>query len=50
MLEFHRRIKTSWRKESKARAWQATVQKSLSREERSHPYFWASFSMLGDAR
>ena len=50
MLEFHRRIKTSWRKESKARAWQAAVQQSLSREERSHPYFWASFSMLGDAR
>jgi CHAT domain-containing protein len=50
MLEFHRRIKSSWRKESKARAWQAAVQQSLSREERRHPYFWASFSMSGDAR
>ena len=49
-LEFHRRIKASWRKESKARSWQAAVQQSLSREERRHPYFWAGFSMLGDAR
>ncbi|HKQ75222.1 MAG TPA: tetratricopeptide repeat protein [Blastocatellia bacterium] len=50
MLEFHRRVKTSWRKESKARSWQAAVQQLLSREERSHPYFWAGFSVLGDAR
>jgi len=49
-LEFHRRLKTSWGKESKARAWQAAVQQLLSREERRHPYFWAGFSMLGDAR
>jgi CHAT domain-containing protein/tetratricopeptide (TPR) repeat protein len=49
-LEFHRRVKASWRKESKARTWQAAVQQSLSREERRHPYFWAGFSMLGDAR
>lgn len=49
-LEFHRRIKASWRKESKAKAWQSAVQQSLSREERRHPYFWAGFSMLGDAR
>ncbi|MGH9767295.1 MAG: CHAT domain-containing protein, partial [Blastocatellia bacterium] len=50
MLVFHRRVKTSWRKESKARTWQAAVQQSLGREERRHPYFWAGFSMLGDAR
>lgn len=49
-LEFHRRIKASWRKESKARTWQEAVRQSLSREERRHPYFWAGFSMLGDAR
>jgi len=49
-LEFHRRIKSSWRKESKARTWQSAVRQSLSREERRHPYFWAGFSMLGDAR
>jgi CHAT domain-containing protein len=49
-LEFHRRIISSWRKESKARTWQAAVQQSLSREERRHPYFWAGFSVLGDAR
>jgi CHAT domain-containing protein len=49
-LEFHRRVKASWRKESKARNWQAAVQQSLSREERRHPYFWAGFSVLGDAR
>jgi tetratricopeptide (TPR) repeat protein/CHAT domain-containing protein len=49
-LEFHRRIIPSWRKESKARTWQAAVQQSLSREERRHPYFWAGFSVLGDAR
>jgi tetratricopeptide (TPR) repeat protein len=49
-LEFHRRVKASWRKESKARTWQAAVQQSLSREERRHPYFWAGFSVLGDAR
>lgn len=49
-LEFHRRVKASWRRESKARTWQAAVQQSLTREERRHPYFWAGFSMLGDAR
>ena len=49
-LEFHRRIKASWRKESKARTWQEAVRHSLSLEERRHPYFWAGFSMLGDAR
>jgi CHAT domain-containing protein len=49
-LEFHRRIKASWRKESKAGTWQDAVRQSLSREERRHPYFWAGFSMLGDAR
>jgi tetratricopeptide (TPR) repeat protein len=49
-LEFHRRIKASWRKESKAGTWQEAVRQSLSREERRHPYFWAGFSMLGDAR
>jgi len=50
MLEFHRRIKMSWRKESKARAWQAAVQQALNREEYRDPYFWAGFAMLGDAR
>jgi CHAT domain-containing protein len=49
-LEFHRRLKASWRKEPKARTWQEAIQQSLSREERRHPYFWAGFSMLGDAR
>ncbi|MGH9751963.1 MAG: CHAT domain-containing protein [Blastocatellia bacterium] len=49
-LEFHRRVNASWRKESKARTWQAAVGQSLSREDRRHPYFWAGFSMLGDAR
>ena len=49
-LEFHRRIKTSWRKESKAAAWQAAVRRILNREEYRHPYFWAGFAMLGDAR
>jgi CHAT domain-containing protein/Tfp pilus assembly protein PilF len=49
-LEFHRRIISSWRKESKARTWQEAVRQSLSREERRHPYFWAGFSVLGDAR
>ncbi len=50
MLEFHRRIKASWRKESKARSWQVAVQQTLGREERSHPYFWAGISVVGDAR
>jgi len=49
-LEFHRRIKASWRKESMAGTWQAAVRQSLIREERRHPYFWAGFSVLGDAR
>ena len=55
-LEFHRRIKSAFasgapgRRESKARIWQAAVRQSLSREERRHPYFWAGFSILGDAR
>jgi tetratricopeptide (TPR) repeat protein/CHAT domain-containing protein len=49
-LEFHRRIISSWRKESKAGTWQAAVRQSLSREDRRHPYFWAGFSVLGDAR
>ncbi len=50
MLEFHRQIKTSWGKQSKAEAWQAAVRQSLNREEYRHPYFWAGFAMLGDAR
>jgi tetratricopeptide (TPR) repeat protein len=49
-LEFHRRIRSSWRKESKARTWQSAVRQFLGREERRHPYFWAGFSILGDAR
>ncbi|MBO0860673.1 MAG: tetratricopeptide repeat protein [Chloracidobacterium sp.] len=55
-LEFHRRIKSAFasgapgRRESKARIWQAAVKQSLSHEERRHPYFWAGFSILGDAR
>jgi CHAT domain-containing protein len=52
-LEFHRRVisaSTPGRKESKAKAWQSAVKQSLSREERRHPYFWAGFSILGDAR
>jgi tetratricopeptide (TPR) repeat protein len=49
-LEFHRRIISSWRKEPMAGTWQAAVRQSLGREERRHPYFWAGFSMLGDAR
>jgi CHAT domain-containing protein/Tfp pilus assembly protein PilF len=50
MLEFHRQIKTSWGKRSKAEAWQAAAQQWLNREEYRHPYFWAGFAMLGDAR
>jgi CHAT domain-containing protein len=52
-LEFHRQIKSSLasrRKESKARAWQSAVRQALGREDRSHPYFWAGFLVLGDAR
>jgi CHAT domain-containing protein len=49
-LEFHRRIISAWRKESKAKSWQSAVRQSLSREDRRHPYFWAGFSILGDAR
>ena len=50
MLEFHRQIKTSWGKRSKAEAWQAAVRQLLNREEYRHPYFWAGFAMLGDGR
>jgi tetratricopeptide (TPR) repeat protein len=53
VLEFHRRANSlwdSWRKESKAKVWQSAVKQSLGREERRHPYFWAGFSILGDAR
>jgi CHAT domain-containing protein len=50
MLEFHRQIKTSWGKRSKAEAWQAAARQWLNREEYRHPYFWAGFAMLGDAR
>jgi tetratricopeptide (TPR) repeat protein len=49
-LEFHRRITSAWRKESKAKSWQSAVMRSLGREDRRHPYFWAGFSLLGDAR
>jgi CHAT domain-containing protein len=52
-LEFHRRVisaSTPGRKESKAKAWQSAVKQSFSREDRRHPYFWAGFSILGDAR
>lgn len=50
ILEFHRRIKTSGSKESKAGIWQAAVNQLLKREESRHPHFWAGFSVLGDAR
>jgi CHAT domain-containing protein len=50
MLEFHRQTKTSWGKRSKAEAWQAAAREWLNREEYRHPYFWAGFAMLGDAR
>lgn len=50
MLEFHRQIKTSWRRLSKAEAWQAAAREWLNREEYRHPYFWAGFALLGDAR
>ncbi|MGE0126938.1 MAG: CHAT domain-containing protein [Blastocatellales bacterium] len=50
ILEFHRRIKTSGSKDSKAGAWQSSVNQLLKREEYRHPYFWAGFSALGDAR
>src|SRR5262249_2768007 len=49
-LDFHTRIKSAWRRESKAKTWQSAVKQSLSREDRRHPYFWAGFSILGDAR
>lgn len=50
MLEFHRRIRTSGSRESKAGAWQAAVQQLFKREEYRRPYYWAGFSVLGDAR
>ena len=52
-LEFHRRVislRGAWRRESKAKIWQAAVKQSLNREDRRHPYFWAGVSILGDAR
>ncbi len=50
MVEFHRHLISSWRKQSKAQAWQSAIQQLLNREEYRHPHFWAGFAVLGDAR
>jgi CHAT domain-containing protein/tetratricopeptide (TPR) repeat protein len=50
MFEFHRNLKNFQQKQSKAQSWQSAVQQLLDREEYRHPYFWAGFAMLGDAR
>ena len=47
MGEFHRALKAS---KQPARSWQTAVKQMLDREDRRHPYFWAGFQLLGDAR
>jgi CHAT domain-containing protein len=48
--EYHRTLKSGWRRESKAKSWQAAVRRSIASDDHSHPYFWAGFTVMGDAR
>ncbi|MGH9838995.1 MAG: CHAT domain-containing protein, partial [Blastocatellia bacterium] len=47
MPAFHRALNTSGKI---AKSWQAAVKQAMSREEHRHPYFWAGYQLLGDAR
>jgi CHAT domain-containing protein len=48
MLEFHRNLREQ--KSSKAQAMQAAALKLLRRSEYQHPFYWAGFVVMGDAR
>jgi CHAT domain-containing protein len=47
MPAFHRELQTS---KQPARAWQTALRQLMAREEFRHPFFWAGFQLLGDAR
>jgi len=47
MPAFHRALNASGQK---AKSWQAAVKQLMAREDRRHPYFWAGYQFLGDAR
>jgi len=49
MSDFYRALK-SQSGNQKSQAWQSAVNQLLRRGEFSHPYYWAGFEMLGDAR
>jgi CHAT domain-containing protein len=48
MLEFHRNLRASGARMSKARALQRASLKLLKSREYQHPFYWAGFVLLGD--
>lgn len=50
MLEFHRALRAQNARTSKAQAMQAAALKLLGNEDYKHPFYWAGFVVMGDAR
>ncbi len=47
MLAFHRALNASGRS---TKSWQTAVKQTMNHEAFRHPYFWAGYQFLGDAR
>lgn len=50
MLEFHRALRAQNARTSKAQAMQGAALKLLRSEDYKHPFYWAGFVVMGDAR
>jgi CHAT domain-containing protein/Tfp pilus assembly protein PilF len=50
MLEFHRALRAQNARASKAQAMQAAALKLLKSGDYQHPFYWAGFVVIGDAR
>ena len=50
MLEFHRALRAQNSKMTKAQAMQAAALKLLKSADYQHPFYWAGFVIIGDAR
>jgi CHAT domain-containing protein/Tfp pilus assembly protein PilF len=50
MLEFHRALRAPNASTSKAQAMQAAALKLLRSNDYQHPFYWAGFVIIGDAR
>jgi CHAT domain-containing protein len=50
MSEFHRELQSSLRTASRARALQVATLRILRGGQYRHPYFWAGFALVGNAR